>query len=61
MRAVVTRVSSASVAIEGETVGKIGKGFLVLLGVGPEDTEALADKWPIRSVVCGSFPMRRAK
>ena len=40
MRAVVTRVSSASVAIEGETVGKIGKGFLVLLGVGPEDTEA---------------------
>ena len=51
MRAVVTRVSSASVAIEGETVGKIGKGFLVLLGVGPEDSEQdavlLADK------VCG--------
>ena len=44
MRAVVTRVSSASVAIEGETVGKIGKGFLVLLGVGPEDTEAICDK-----------------
>ena len=51
MRAVVTRVSSASVAIEGETVGKIGKGFLVLLGVGPEDTEELADK--MADKICG--------
>ena len=40
MRAVLTRVRSASVAIAGETVGKIGQGFLILLGVGPEDTEA---------------------
>lgn len=39
MRAVVTRVTSASVAIDGETVGKIGRGFLILLGVGPEDGE----------------------
>ena len=39
MRAVLTRVKSASVAIDGETVGKIGQGFLILLGVGPEDTE----------------------
>ncbi len=39
MRAVLTRVSSASVAIDGEVVGKIGKGFLILLGVGPEDNE----------------------
>ena len=38
MRAVLTRVSSASVTIDGEVVGKIGKGFLILLGVGPEDT-----------------------
>ena len=44
MRAVVTRVSSASVTIDGETVGAIGKGYLVLLGVGPQDTEAVADK-----------------
>ena len=42
MRAVVTRVASASVAIGGETVGKIGRGFLVLLGVGPRDTELIA-------------------
>ena len=39
MRAVLTRVKSASVTIDGETVGKIGLGLLILLGVGPEDTE----------------------
>ena len=40
MRAVVTRVSSASVRIDGEIRGEIGRGFLILLGVGPNDTEA---------------------
>ncbi len=39
MRAILTRVSSASVTIAGETVGAIGKGFLILLVVGPNDTE----------------------
>ena len=39
MRAVLTRVNSASVTIDGEVVGKIGRGFLILLGVGPNDTE----------------------
>ena len=39
MRAVLTKVKSASVTIDGEVVGKIGRGFLILLGVGPEDTE----------------------
>ena len=39
MRAVLTRVRSASVEIGGEIVGSIGKGFLILLGVGPEDTQ----------------------
>ena len=42
MRAVLTRVKYASVAIDGETIGKIGPGFLILLGVGPEDTEETA-------------------
>ena len=37
MRAVLTRVTSASVTIDGQVVGSIGKGFLILLGVGPED------------------------
>ncbi len=38
MRAVLTRVTSASVAIAGQVVGQIGRGYLILLGVGPEDT-----------------------
>ena len=38
MRAVLTRVTSASVTIDGDVVGQIGQGFLILLGVGPEDT-----------------------
>lgn len=40
MRAVVQRVSSASVTVEDEIVGEIERGFLVLLGVGVEDKEA---------------------
>ena len=51
MRAVITRVSSASVEIGGNTVGQIGKGFLVLLGIAPTDTEAQADK--LADKVCG--------
>ncbi|MBQ7144400.1 MAG: D-tyrosyl-tRNA(Tyr) deacylase [Oscillospiraceae bacterium] len=51
MRAVLTRVSSASVRIGGETVGAIGRGFLVLLGVhaddGPEQAARMADR------ICG--------
>ena len=44
MRAVVTRVTSASVTIGGTVEGAIDRGFLVLLGVGPEDTQATGDK-----------------
>lgn len=40
MRAVVTRVREARVEIDGKINGAIGRGFLVLLGVGPTDTEA---------------------
>lgn len=40
MRAVVTRVTSASVTIHGKINGQIGRGFLVLLGIGPQDTQA---------------------
>ena len=51
MRAVVTRVRSASVEIGGEVKGRIGKGFLVLLGVSTEDTQAEAKK--IADKICG--------
>lgn len=44
MRAVVTRVRHASVTIDGTVRGQIGQGFLILLGVTHEDTEALALK-----------------
>lgn len=42
MRALLQRVSHASVSVEGETVGKTGEGFLILLGVMQGDTEAQA-------------------
>lgn len=44
MRAVVTRVASASVRIDGAPVGEIGRGYLVLLGVGPQDTPETAKR-----------------
>ena len=43
MRAVVQRVSRASVAVEGKITGQIGRGFLVLLGIATSDTAADAD------------------
>lgn len=51
MRAVVTRVKSASVTIDGRVNGEIGQGLLVLLGVGLSDTEAQAVK--LADKVCG--------
>lgn len=44
MRFVIQRVTEASVTVEGKVVGKIGKGYLVLIGVEEKDTEAIADK-----------------
>lgn len=51
MRAVLTRVNSASVTIGGEVHGKINKGFLILLGVHEDDTEAEALK--VADKICG--------
>ena len=51
MRAVVTRVKNASVEIWGKVNGQIGQGFLVLLGVGPADTAAQAER--LADKVCG--------
>ncbi len=44
MRCLLQRVSGASVAVDGETVGSCGKGYLVLFGAAPDDSEAVADK-----------------
>lgn len=43
MKAVIQRVTSANVVVEGETLGAIDRGFLILLGVHENDTEAEAD------------------
>ena len=51
MRAVLTRVTSASVTVDGKVIGQIGKGFLILLGVHVNDTEADADR--IADRICG--------
>ena len=55
MRAVVTRVKEASVTIEGQVTRKNGHGFLILLGIGPEDTEAIADKMAEKICNCRVF------
>jgi len=44
MKAVIQRVRNADVKVDGNITGEIGKGLLVLLGVGPEDTEKIADE-----------------
>jgi D-aminoacyl-tRNA deacylase len=61
MRAVIQRVSQAKVEVEGNTVGQIGKGLLVYLSVGLDDTESdakfFADKIPALRI----FPDRQDK
>lgn len=50
MRAVVQRVARAKVVVAGEVVGEVGRGYLVLLGVGREDDER-ACRWLARKIV----------
>ena len=45
MKLVIQRVNNASVTVDGTVIGKIGKGFLVLIGVGQDDTKADVDKY----------------
>lgn len=44
MRFLIQRVTKASVKVDSETVGEIGKGFLVFIGISNEDTKEIADK-----------------
>lgn len=44
MRFVIQRVTEADVSVDGDTIGKIGKGFLVLIGVAEQDTQTIADR-----------------
>ncbi len=45
MKFVIQRVTEAKVDIDGQTAGKIGRGFMVLIGIGKEDTKETADKY----------------
>mgnify|MGYP002796938906 CR=1 FL=1 len=45
MRLVIQRVNHAQVTVQDQVVGKIGKGFLVLIGVSQQDTKEIADKY----------------
>lgn len=56
MRAVVQRVSHASVSVEGEVVGRCGVGLLVLVGVGHSDDTATADRLAARLARLRIFP-----
>jgi D-aminoacyl-tRNA deacylase len=56
MRALVQRVSRASVTVEGRRVSEIGPGLLVLLGVTHSDTEAIADRLAAKVLALRVFP-----
>ena len=61
MRFVIQRVNHASVAIDGETIGSVKKGYLVLIGISQTDTEEIADKMIQKMIRPGSFLMKMTK
>lgn len=61
MRAVIQCVSEASVQIDGQTVGEIGRGYAILLGVGKDDTEAQAEKLWSKILKLRVFPDEKGK
>ncbi|MDZ7843378.1 MAG: D-aminoacyl-tRNA deacylase [Anaerolineales bacterium] len=61
MRVVIQRVRRGWVAVSGETVGEIGQGLVVLLGIGPEDTESQADELAAQIADLRIFPDQEGK
>ena len=61
MRFVVQVVSKSDVKIHGKIKGSIGKGFMVLVGVGQEDDEAIADKMVNKLLGLRIFPDENGK
>ena len=56
MKAVLQRVQKGSVSVGGELVASIGKGLVVLLGIGPEDNEETAEKLALKLAQMRIFP-----
>lgn len=61
MRVVIQRVLEATVTVEEKCIGSIGKGFLILLGVGTEDTKDIADKYIDKILKLRIFPDENGK
>lgn len=61
MKAVLQRVQQASVSVGGEQIAGIGKGLLILVGVGPEDTREIADKLAKKLAQMRIFPDENGK
>lgn len=61
MRVVIQRVLEAKVTVEERITGSIGKGFLILLGVGSEDTKEIADKYIDKILKLRIFPDENGK
>lgn len=61
MRAVIQRVTSASVSVDGDRIAAMEKGLLILLGVGPADTEALAHQLAKKIAAMRIFPDAEGK
>ena len=61
MRLVIQRVNHASVTVDGETIGRIGRGYLVLLGIGQGDTEEMADRYVEKLHKLRIFPDEQGK
>ena len=61
MKFVIQRVSHASVTVDGTVIGNIEKGFLVLIGVGKEDTRAEADRLVKKMLGLRIFPDENGK
>jgi D-tyrosyl-tRNA(Tyr) deacylase len=61
MRLVIQRVSEASVQVEGKVIGRIGKGYMVLIGIGADDTKETADRYLKKMINLRIFEDKQGK
>jgi D-tyrosyl-tRNA(Tyr) deacylase len=61
MKFLIQRVLNAQVDIDGETVGKIGKGYMILIGVGEGDSKEIADRYIRKMLALSIFADENGK